>query len=260
MHFANLEAPPTWFLKCRPPEFDATIRRYEIERDALDPDVQGYEEPERLSDDQWIGEKELIEKIAEDANRKNWIESESEEEEESEAESTDEETQEASKETVGERLARKEAAKEARKEEKRVAREERRLAKARAKDEERKRLRAEREAKASQKKKTPVKKKVTLDAEAMRSPPDGPASPLTPSPKRGRSRSQSPKRPGTASSRPGTSGSRPKPPLQTPRWEQHEDDQGRTYYFCAETGETSWSKPDNWKLQEQEDVLGTPEL
>ena len=78
-------------------------------------------EPERLSDDQWIGEKELIEKIAEDANRKNWIESESEEEEESEAESTDEETQEASKETVGERLARKEAAKEARKEEKRVA-------------------------------------------------------------------------------------------------------------------------------------------
>ena len=40
MHFANLEAPPTWFIKTRPPEFDATIRRYEIERDALDPDVQ----------------------------------------------------------------------------------------------------------------------------------------------------------------------------------------------------------------------------
>ena len=157
---------------------------------------------------------------------------------------------------MGERLARKEAAKEARKEEKRIAKEERRLAKARAKDEERKRLRAEREAKASQKKKTPLKKKVTLDAEAMRSPPDGPASPLTPSPKRGRSRSQSPKRPGTASSRPSTAGSA----LMTPRWEQHEDDQGRTYYFCAETGETSWSKPDNWKLQEQEDVLGTPEL
>ena len=73
-----------------------------------------------------------------------------------------------------------------------MAREERRLAKARAKDEERKRLRAEREAKAAaNKKKTPVKKKVTLDAEAMRSPPDGPASLLTPSPKRGRSRSQS---------------------------------------------------------------------
>ena len=80
VHYANLEAPPTWFVLTRPPEFDATIRRYEIERDALDPDVQGYEEPERLSDDQWIGEKELIEKIAEDANRKNWIESESEEE------------------------------------------------------------------------------------------------------------------------------------------------------------------------------------
>ena len=46
----------------------------------------------------------------------------------------------------------------------------------------------------------------------------------------------------------------------TPRWEQHEDERGQTYYFCAETGETSWSKPDNWKLQEQEDVLGTPEL
>ncbi len=256
VHFANLEAPPTWFIKTRPPEFDATIRRYEIERDALDPDVQNFVEPERLSDDQWIGEKELIEKIAEDANRRNWIESESEEEEESEAESTDEETQEASKETVGERLARKEAAKEARKEEKRIAKEERRLAKARAKDEERKRLRAEREAKAASKKRTPKKKKVTLDAEAMRSPPDGPASPLTPSPKRGRSRSQSPKRPGTASSRPSTAGSA----RMTPRWEQHEDDRGQTYYFCAETGETSWSKPDNWKLQEQEDVLGTPEL
>ena len=158
---------------------------------------------------------------------------------------------------MGERLARKEAAKEARKEEKRIAKEERRLAKARAKDEERKRLRAEREAKAaSSKKKTPLKKKVTLDADAMRSPPDGPASPLTPSPKRGRSRSQSPKRPGTASSRPSTAGSA----LMTPRWEQHEDERGQTYYFCAETGETSWSKPDNWKLQEQEDVLGTPEL
>ena len=132
--------------------------------DALDPDVQNFVEPDRLSDDQWIGEKELIERIAEDANRKNWIESESEEEEESEAESTDEETQEASKETVGERLARKEAAKEARKEEAVGARGTA-LAKARAKDEERKRLRAEREAKAaSNKKKTPVKKKVTLDA------------------------------------------------------------------------------------------------
>jgi len=260
MHFANLEAPPTWFVLTRPPEFDPTIRRYEIERDALDPDVQNYVEPERLTDDQWIGEKELIERIAEEANRKNWIESESEEEDESVAESTDEETQEASKETVGERLARKDAAKEARKEEKRIAREERRLAKARAKDEERKRLRAEREAKAaSKKKKTPAKKKkVTLDAEAMRSPPDGPQSPLTPSPKRRGSRS--PARPGTASSRPGTSGSRPKTPLQTPRWEEHQDDRGQTYYFCAETGETSWSKPDNWKLQEQEDVLGTPEL
>jgi hypothetical protein len=118
-------------------------------------------------------------------------------------------------------------------------------------------LRAEREAKASQKKKTPLKKKVTLDAEAMRSPPDGPASPLTPSPKR-----RSPtKRPGTSGSRPGTAGSRPKTPLQTPRWEEHTDaDTGRTYYFCAETGETSWSKPDTYKLQEQEDVLGTPEL
>ena len=43
---------------------------------------------------------------------------------------------------------------------------------------------AEREAKAaSNKKKTPLKKKVTLDAAAMRSPPDGPASPLPPSPK-----------------------------------------------------------------------------
>ena len=70
LHFANLEAPPTWFVLTRPPEFDATIRRYEIERDALDPDVQNFVEPERLSDDQWIGEKELIEKIAEEANRK----------------------------------------------------------------------------------------------------------------------------------------------------------------------------------------------
>ena len=83
MHFANLEAPPTWFVLTRPPEFDATIRRYEIERDALDPDVQNFVEPDRLSDDQWIGEKELIERIAEEANRRNWIESESEEEEES---------------------------------------------------------------------------------------------------------------------------------------------------------------------------------
>ena len=243
--FANLDVQ-TYFVLNRPPEMEKSIKGFEIERDALDPDVAAYEEPERFTDEQWVQEKEFIEQCALQANRKNWIESESEADEETADEETDDEVE--TKETVEERVARKEAKRDARREEKRAEKDARRVEKARAKEAERQELRRDREAKArgeALKKKTPKKKKkrVTLDDDAMRSPPDGPASPLTPSPSR-RGTPQFGSRPGTSGTpRAGTPGrGRPRTPA-TPRWQEHQDDSGRTYYFNAATGETSWSKP-----------------
>ena len=83
----------------------------------------------------------------------------------------------------------------------------------------------------------------------MRSPPDGPASPATPSPNDGRRRSA------PARLLAGTAGSRPKTPSRRLDGNSTKMIRGADL-LTRRDGRTSWSKPDNWKLQEQEDVPG----
>merc|ERR550537_469151 len=49
----------------------------------------------------------------------------------------------------------------------------------------------------------------------------------------------------------GPPGMAPGPGAAAPKWTEHKAADGRSYYFCASTGESSWDKPDELKTPEE---------